>query len=316
MLRIGSEISNERDAMAMLNYRHLHYFWIVARSGGVVRAAERLHVTPQTVSGQIRLFEEDVGETLFTRSGRGLQLTDAGRTILSYAEDVFAAGEALEAALEAGMNGGAVLFRVGISDAVPKSVAYRMLEPALRDGPRLRMTCREGKLAELVTDMAAHRLDIVLADAPMPAELPVRGFSHLLGHSGVTFFAAAGLANCGRIPFPRCLDAAPMLLPGENAAIRPKLLRWFQDQKLHPRIAGEFDDSALMKAFGQRGAGVFPAPTAIAAEIEQQYRVRVLGSTDNVKSEFYAISVERRVTHPTVQVILRKARDELFSGRA
>lgn len=302
--------------MASLNYKHLHYFWTVAKTGGVVRAAERLDVTPQTVSGQLRLFEEAVGESLFTRSGRRLQLTGTGRTILSYAEDVFSAGQALEEALERGMGSRALQLRVGISDAVAKSVAYRLLEPAVRDHPNLRMSCREGTLAELVSSLAAHRLDIVLADAPMPAELPVRGFNHLLGQSGITFFGAASLAAGRHGEFPRCLERHPMLLPGEDVAIRPRLLRWLQDQKLRPRMAGDFDDAALMMAFGQRGVGVFPAPTAIASEIEAQYGVRALGSTDAVVVEFYAISVERRVSHPTVQKIVRAARDELFSGGA
>ncbi len=301
--------------MGSLNFKHLRYFWVVAKAGGIARASERLHLTPQTISGQISGFEGLLGYKLFARAGRRLVLTEAGRVALSYADEIFTLGEELEGVLRSPAEGRPLQFSVGVADAVPKVVAYRLLEPAVRLPEPLRIVCREGRLASLLGDLAVHRLDIVISDSPMPAAVNVKGFNHLLGECGVTFFATAKLARKHKGSFPRLLDGAPLLLPGEHAAVRPRLMRWFDAQRIHPRIVGEFDDSALLKAFGRAGAGIFAAPSAIAEQVRRQYGVMAIGRTEAVTEVFYAISVERRLTHPAVVAITSAARRELFRRR-
>lgn len=300
--------------MGTLNFKHLYYFWTVAKAGGVARAAEQLHLTPQSISGQLRVLEDALGEALFRRAGRNLELTDTGRLVLSYADEIFSLGADLQEALRQRPAERTLQFRVGITDTVPKTIAYRLLEPALRLPEKLRLVCREGRLTDLLGELAVNRLDLVIADRPMPPTTNVRGYSHQLGECGVTFFAAPALSpSCGRA-FPECLDGALLLLPGEDAAMRPGLLRWFEVQRIRPRIAGEFDDGALLKAFGQAGAGIFAAPSVIAEQIVRQYGVVVLGATEAVTEQFYGISVERRLSHPAVVAVSRAARQELFGG--
>jgi len=301
--------------MAGLNFKHLRYFWVVAKAGGIARASERLHLTPQTISGQISLFEEVLGYKLFARVGRRLELTEAGRMVLSYADEIFTLGEELEGVLRSPSEGRPLQFRVGVADAVPKVVAYLLLEPAVKEQAPLRIVCREGKLTSLLADLAVHRLDIVIADSPMPASVNIKGFNHLLGECDVTFFAAPKLARSLEGRFPRSMDGAPLLLPGEDSAVRPRLTRWFDDERIHPRIIGEFEDSALLKAFGRAGAGIFAAPSAIAEQVRRQYGVVAIGRTEAVTEAFYAISVERRLTHPAVVAITSAARKELFRRR-
>jgi LysR family transcriptional activator of nhaA len=301
--------------MAGLNYKHLRYFWTVAKAGGIARACERLHLTPQTVSGQLSAFEDALGHKLFARVGRRMELTEAGRMVLRYADEMFTVGEELEEALRHEGGSLPLLFKVGIADSVPKSVAYRLLEPAVSLSEPLRIVCREGRLAGLMADLAIHRLDLVIADGPMPADMSVRGFNHPLGECGITFFATPALAQRHRARFPHCLDRAPLLLPGEEAAVRPRLMQWIESIGVRPKIVGEFDDGALMTAFGKAGIGIFAAPSAIAEEVQRQYSVRVLGRTEAVTERFYAISVERRLTHPAVVAISSSARTELFGKR-
>ncbi len=298
--------------MSALNYKHLHYFWVVAKAGGVTRASERLHVTPQTISGQLSLFEAVLGEMLFTRIGRHFELTEAGRLVLSYADEIFSLGQELEETLHHRPSSRPSQFRVGVTDAVPKSLAYRLLEPSVQIPQPPRIICREGKVTSLLAELAVHRLDIVIADSPMPPALDVRGFNHLLGECGLTFFATAELAQRHSAAFPGCLHGAPMLLPGEDVAVRSRLIRWFSDKQIRPRIVGEFDDSALMKAFGQAGMGIFPAPKVIAEQVMRQHNVVSIGSTEEVIEQFYAISVERKLSHPAVVAISHAARHELF----
>lgn len=298
--------------MSALNYKHLHYFWVVAKAGGIARAGERLHLTPQTVSGQLAVFEDTLGYKLFARVGRRLELSDAGRVVLSYADEIFKLGEELQGVMRRPTENRIPQFRVGISDAVPKSIAYHVLEPAVRLPQPPSMICREGKLASLLAELAVHRLDIVLADSPMPPTVSIKGFSHLLGESDVTFFATAQLARKHKDPFPQCLDGAPLLLPGEDAAVRPRLLHWFERLQINPRVVGEFDDSALQKAFGHVGIGFFTAPSVIAAEVIKQYGVVAIGRTGAVREQYYAISVERRLSHPAVVAISAAARQQLF----
>lgn len=300
--------------MNQLNYKHLRYFWAVAKTGSIARAAQQLHLTPHTISGQLSEFKETLGVDLFRRSGRNLELTDAGRRILSYAEDIFTIGDELLDVLHDHTAKRTLPFRVGIADSVSKSVAYRLVEPALKLQDSVRLVCREGRLTPLLAELAIHRLDMIIADRPMPTNLNVRGYSHLLGESGLTVFGTSRLAAEMSGSFPAMLDNAPFLLPGEDVAIRPKLIQWLEAEGLRLRIVGEFDDSALVKSFGQAGAGLFVAPTAIAEHVYEQYRVVAIGRIDSVVEHLYAITTERRLTHPAVMAISKAARQNVFGG--
>jgi LysR family transcriptional regulator, transcriptional activator of nhaA len=299
-----------------MNYKHLHYFMQVAKTGSVLGASERLHVTPQTISGQIQLLEEQLGSPLFGKSGRGLVLTEAGRLALGYAEDIFSLGAELEQALREHPNSRPALeFRIGVADALPKPIAHRLVEPATRLEEPVRLVCREWKLDNLLAELALHRLDLVLADTPIPQSVSVKAFSHQLGASGQTFFAAPALADRYREGFPHCMEGAPMLMPAQDSATGQKLQSWFQARAVHPHVVGEFDDSALAMEFGRRGAGLFVAPTVLADDIGRQFDVTAIGEADGITVEYFAISVERRITHPCVVAITRSARQALFAGR-
>ncbi len=299
--------------MSSLNYKHLRYFWMVAKTGSIAKAAGQLHLTPQSISGQLTEFAETLGVDLFRKAGRSLELTDMGRRILSYADDIFTTGDELLEIVRDKTLSATVAFRVGCADSVSKLIACRLVEPALHLDEPVRLICREGRLNSLVAELAVHRLDLVIADRPMPSHLSVRGHSHLLGESGLTVFATAALAATLEPAFPACLDGAGMLLPGEDFAIHQRLLRWLEDSGVHPRVVGEFDDSAMMKAFGQSGAGVFFAPTVIARQVCDQYRVVQLGRVDTLVEQVYAITTERRLKHPATVAISRMARDSLFA---
>lgn len=295
-----------------MNFKHLYYFWVAAKAGGILRAGEQLHITPQTLSGQIKLLEDRLGKPLFAKRGRRLELTATGRVAMGYADEIFALGAELEQAIRSeAPDARTIEFRVGVADAVPKSIAYRLLEPALRIPEQVRLVCREWKLDSLLAELALHRLDLVIADAPIPPSVSVKAFSHRLGRSGVSFFAAPALQAACQGEFPACLNDMPLLCFGDDAAVGGRLNRWLELQGLHPHVVGEFDDGALMKAFGREGQGIFPGPTVLEHEIEAQFGVRVLGRTDEVSEEFYAISVERRISHPCVIAITRTARDLL-----
>ena len=296
----------------MINYKHLHYFWVVAKEGGIARASERLHLTPQTISGQLSVLEDSLGETLFTRVGRNLEITEIGRQILSYADEIFSLGGELEEMMRNLPAERSLLFKVGITDVVPKSIACRLLTPALQLTETVRIVCREGDTDSLLADLAVHKVDLVISDGPIPSGVNVRGFNHPLGDCGTTFFAAPKLASKLEKNFPQNLNGAPFLLPGEMTTVRGHLIDWFDELHIHPRIIGEFDDSALMKAFGQTGAGIFIAPTAISKEVESQYGVVAIGQIDDVRAQFFAISVERKISHPAVVAITKTAREWLF----
>jgi LysR family transcriptional activator of nhaA len=297
----------------MLNYRQLHYFWVVAKTGSIVRACEQLNLTPQTISGQISLLEQTYGIELFRRVGRQLELTEAGRQTLPYAEQMFQLGGELELMLRAQPNEQQILFRVGVADVVPKSIVYRLIAPTMELNEPLRITCREDKLERLLADLAIQRLDLVISDSPMPSHLDIKGYSQKLGECGITFFATAELAARYGQDFPRSLHGAPLLIPGPETVVRSRLQRWFAEQQIQPQIVGEFDDSALMQAFGQSGSGIFIGPSVIADEVKRQYGVEVIGQTDAVSESFYAISVERKVKHPGIVAITEGARRELFT---
>ncbi|MGE7960827.1 transcriptional activator NhaR [Pseudomonas sp. NPDC089918] len=296
----------------MLNYRQLHYFWVVAKTGSIVRACEQLNLTPQTISGQISLLEQTYGIELFRRVGRQLELTEAGRQTLPYAEQMFQLGGELELMLRAQPNEQQILFRVGVADVVPKSIVYRLIAPTMELSEPLRITCREDKLERLLADLAIQRLDLVISDSPMPSNLDIKGYSQKLGECGISFFATTELAARYGQQFPHSLHGAPLLIPGPETVVRSRLQRWFAEQQIQPRIVGEFDDSALMQAFGQSGSGIFIGPSVIADEVKRQCDVELIGQTDAVRESFYAISVERKVKHPGIVAITEGARRELF----
>ncbi|MFM9969753.1 MAG: transcriptional activator NhaR [Burkholderiales bacterium] len=293
--------------MANLNFKHLRYFWMVAKCGSIARASAQLHVTPQSISGQLTALESSLGAKLFQRVGRGLELTEAGRRILSYAEEIFTLGDELLEVARDRTATATLPFRIGVADSVPKSVTYRVVEPVLRVKEPVRLICREGRLLSLLGDLAVHRLDMVIADRPMPANINVRAYNHLLGSSDLTVFGAAALAQSLKGKFPALLDGAPFLLPGESTAIRPALEQWFESQHVRPRVIGEFDDGALLKAFGQGGAGLFVAPTTIADYVCRQYRVHRVGRIDSVIEDLYAITTERRIRHPATIAVSQAA---------
>lgn len=301
--------------MQSLNFKHLRYFWMVGKTGSIVRASEQLHLTPHAISGQLSQFEATLGVALFTRSGRRLELTEVGRRLLDYADGIFALGdEALEMLRHPGERSVQRLV-VGIADSVPKSVASRLLMPALALEDPLRLTCREGRLAGLLGDLAVHRLDAVIADRPMPPEVSVRAYSHLLGESPLAVFGAPPVAAALSGTLPAALDGAPFLLPGEDVAFRGNLTQWFAANRVAPRIVAEFDDMALLKAFGQEGAGLFVAPDAIAEFICAQYGVLRIGVIPDVTEQVYLITTARRLTHPGMVAVSRAAREEVFATR-
>ncbi|MGN2390371.1 transcriptional activator NhaR [Pelomicrobium sp. G1] len=283
------------------------------RPAGLPRAAERLHLTSQTLSGQIGELERALGTDLFRRAGRRLELTAAGQLALSHADEIFQIGNELEELLRNRSGSGELPFRVGVADVIPKSIAYRLLAPAMTLAEPVRLICHEDKLERLFAELAIHKLDLVIADRSLPSELGVKGYSHALGRCALAFYAVPELAARYRGDFPRSLNAAPLLIPGGSAAVRGPLGRWFSERGIQPRIVGEFDDTALMKAFGQAGAGVFPAPEVIAGEVQHQYGVEVVGRAEEVAVRYYAISVERRLTHPAVVAVSQAAKQELFA---
>ena len=298
--------------MATLNYKHLHYFWVVAKAGGIGRAAERLHVTPQSISGQLRLLEKALGMRLLRRAGRGVELTEGGRSVFEYADRAFTAGEELVDALRAGRGDPQQVFRVGVSNVLGRSMAYSMLSPALAIPAPPRLLCREGRLSDMLAELAVHRLDMVLSDRPMDTTVSVRGFNHQLIDCGITVLAAPALKRRLKGRFPRCLHEAPWLLHGEDSAVRPRLVRWFEAQRIRPHVVAEFDDTALLKAFAKEGIGVFAAPALVAAEVCESLGVVPVGSTDEVREQAFAISGERRLTHPAVLAISEAARQSPY----
>ena len=292
-----------------MNFKHLYYFWAAAKAGGIARAGEQLHITPQTLSTQIKLLEDRLGCHLFQKHGRGLELTPDGRTALSYADQIFALGDELEMALgNRGEGKRTLIFRVGIADAVPKAIAYRLLEPALAISETVRLICHEGNFRDLLAQLSVQRLDLVIADEPMGKQTSVKAFNHTLGSTAMSFFAAPTLRHSLGDDFPACLDGAPMLIQGASSAVRQRLDLWLAEHSLRPRLIGEFDDAALLKAFGGEGRGVFMSPTVLEDETCAQYGVEVLGRAQGLLEEFFAISVERRITHPCVVAITQAAR--------
>lgn len=298
--------------MEWLNYHHLLYFWVVAREGSIAKATHELRLAQPTISGQIKLLEESLGEQLFQRVGRRLVLTEAGRTVYRYADEIFSLGREMREAMRGRPTGRPQRLTVGIVDAMPKLVAFRLLEPALRLADPVRLLAREGSADRLFAELATFGLDLVLSDAPVGPSAKVKAFSHLLGESGITFFASTKLAGSRRRGFPKSLDGAPFLLPTENTSLRRTLDQWMTAQHVRPDVVAEVEDAALLQQMGSTGAGIFAAPTVIEAEIGRQHRVEVVGRADKMRERFYAISVERKLKHPAVVAISESARADLF----
>jgi LysR family transcriptional regulator, transcriptional activator of nhaA len=296
--------------MEWLNYHHLFYFWRTARCGSIAKAAEELRLSPPTLSAQVRQLEAALGEPLFSREGRRMLLTDVGRVVLGYAEEIFMRGREMVDTVK-GRSAAPTRLVVGISDFLPKLVAWRLLQPALA-GTGVRVVCRENSHDRLLAALAVHELDVVLSDSPASSALGVRAHNHPLGECGLSFFAAPALAKTLRGKPPKCLDGAPMLMPTDVAVLRHSLDGWFIRHDIHPRVVGEFDDRALLMTFGQAGAGVFAAPSVIETEVIKQHRVRVLGRTSEIRERYFAISADRRLRHPAVAALTTAARHAMF----
>jgi LysR family transcriptional activator of nhaA len=295
-----------------LNYHHLHYFWMVAREGTIARAAERLRLTHPTVSTQIKVLEDAIGEKLFERHGRRLVLTEVGHVVNRYAEEIFSLGREMLDTVQGRPTGKPPRLVVGVADSVPKLLVGRLLEP-MREPPHpTHVVCREGRPERLLAELATHEIDVVVSGSPAPAGSGIKVWSHLLGECGVSFFAAPAL-GMSRRGFPRSLDGAPIVLPTANAVLRQALEEWFDRLKLRPNVVAEVEDSALLKALGQAGWGVFAAPTALVDSVQEQYGVSVIGTTEEVRERFYAITAERKIKNPAVVAILGRAREQLFS---
>ncbi|HJW32882.1 MAG TPA: transcriptional activator NhaR [Holophagaceae bacterium] len=296
-----------------LNYHHLLYFWTAAKEGGITRAAEVLRLSQPTLSAQIRSLEASLGERLFEKAGRGVALTEAGKVVFRYADEIFGLGREMRDVLAGREVTRRPLLSVGISDALPKLMVQKLLAPVLGLPEAPRLLCREDATDRLLASLAAHDVDVVLTDRPLDSQVRFKAFSHLLAESGVAVFARPGLLRGLKGPFPECLHHAPWLLPTPGTAMRRGLDQWMAIHGLRPRIVGEFDDSALLKAFGQAGAGVFAAPEVTTEEVIRQYRVRRLGPAEGVKERIYAVSVERRLRNPAVQALREAAKAWAFA---
>lgn len=295
-----------------LNYHHLLYFWTVAKEGSITAAAESLHLSQPTLSTQISKLEKSLGAKLFDRKGRALVLTDTGQLVYRYADEIFGLGRELMDTLRGRPTTDSIRLLVGVPDVMPKLIVYQLLRPALELGENVKLVCHEGKLNDLLSDLALHRLDLVLADAPLTPHINVRAFNHLLGECTVSVFGAANLVKKYKANFPKSLHGAPMLLPTQSTTIRRSLEQWFDTHEIRPDVKHEFDDSAILKVFGQEGEGLVVVPSAMDEKVEQQYSMKLLGRLTDITERFYAISVERRLKHPAVVAISEAAKNNLF----
>ena len=300
--------------MDWINYHHLLYFWAAAREGSITKACKKLHLTQPTVSGQIQALEKSLRAKLFERSGRSIALTDTGRIVFRYADEIFAIGRELQDALHDRPTGQPVRFAVGVADALPKVLVHRLLAPAREIKEPVRVTCIDGNPESLLAQLALHELDLVISDFPASPRLGMKAFTHALGDCGVTFFARDDLTREYRKGFPGSLTGAPMLLPIGNTTLRRSLEQWFDERGIRPRISGEFADSALLKSFGAAGDGIFAAPTVVEDDVRRMYGVSVVGREESIRERFYAISIEKRLKHPAVVAIAQAAKQRLFRG--
>jgi LysR family transcriptional activator of nhaA len=297
-----------------LNYRHLYYFWVVAKEGSVTRAAERLDIAIQTISAQLGLLEQSIGKSLLAPQGRRLVLTEAGRVALGYADQIFLLGEQMQEALMSADMEGAMRLTVGISDSVPKLISSRLLEAALSLPQQVKLVCYEDNFESLLGALSVHKLDVVLTDRPVPSGTTLRVFSHLLGESQMMLFGVPDLAKKYRARFPASLNGAPILLPTRNNAVRGRIDHWFETHDVRPNVVGEFDDNALLNTFGRSGLGLFPASSALIADVEEQFGAVPVGELAEVREQFYAISNERKIKHPAIEAILSAIHGKVFIG--
>lgn len=311
-LMASDQSAENRQRMEWVNYHHLLYFRTVAREGSITKASQILALAQPTISGQIRALEETLGEKLFARQGRNLVLTEFGRLVYRYADEIFTLGQEMTDVLKGRPSGRPQPLSVGVANVLPKLVVHRILQPALELSEPVQMMCREGQPDQLFSDLAMHELDMVLADSPVSASGRIKAFNHLLGTSGVTVFGTPELAVRYGSRFPESLDGAPFLLPSAATTVRRSLDHWFDDNRIRPRVVAEFHDSALLKTFGQSGSGLFVAPTVVEEDVRSIYKVSVLARIPEVQERFYAIWVERRFKNPAVQAILESAKTELF----
>ncbi|MEM1152907.1 MAG: transcriptional activator NhaR [Pseudomonadota bacterium] len=298
--------------MRHLNYNHLYYFWTVACEGSIARASEALHLTPQTISGQLKLLDDAVGSPLFQRQGRGLALTDTGRLVKQYADEIFTAGAELSQVVRGHRPQSHSTLTVGIVASIPKLIAYRVLETSFSLETPMRVVCREAELDALLAELAVHQLDLIISDRPIPIGFGVKAYNHQLGQSGIGIFAARAVAARYSKKFPQSLEGAPLILPLHNTALRRELDQWLEQLNVGPQIVAECEDSALTKMLGSSGVGLFPAPLAIRDEIERTYKARLVGELGGVSESYVAISPERRLKHPAVLDIIERARSQLF----
>jgi LysR family transcriptional activator of nhaA len=290
-----------------LNYNHLRYFYSIAREGSIVKAAEVLHVSPQTISGQLTVFEDYLGMRLFDRKGKRLVLNDTGKLVYSYAEDIFTLGTELQQAIHSQDPGQTFVFTVGVIDVIPKILAASILENTFdMEGP-IKLVCREGDFDSLMTELALNKIDLVLSDRPLAPGTAIKAYNHLLGESGISFYAGKSAAAKLNRDFPRSLDQYPFLICGDKSNQKINLQSWFEEEQINPIIVAEFDDSALMKFFGQSGYGIFSTPSIIEEHVTRQYEVSTIGRTTAIKERFYAISPERKVKHPGVKMLVESA---------
>jgi LysR family transcriptional regulator, transcriptional activator of nhaA len=290
--------------MNRLNYQHLFYFWNVAKEGSISRACEKLHLAQPTISGQLAVFEQVVGEKLYYKEGRKLVLSDTGRTIFRYAEEIFALGQELNQTLMGRSHGRGLRLSVGVADALPKLIAYRLLEPSLRINEPVQLICHEDKAERLISELSLHSVDLVLSDIPATPSIGGRVFNHLLGECEIAVFGTLALAERYADNFPYSLNGAPLLLPTQNTALRRSLDQWFDAEGLCPEIKAEIEDSALLKTFAAAGVGLFVAPIAVRAEIQRQYGCQLIGNIKTVFERFYAVTAQRKLKHPAVMAIL------------
>ncbi len=298
--------------MQRINYQHLFYFWNVAREESITRACEKLHLAQPTISGQLTVFEEAVGEKLLYKNGRKMALTDTGRMVFRYADEIFSLGQELTNTLKGRPTGRPLRLILGVADALPKLVVYRLIEPVFQLPEPVQIVCYEDKAERLMAEISLQGIDLVLSDAPLAQSSSANAFNHLLGECTVTVFGTPQLAAVYRPDFPRSLTGAPFLLPTSNTALRRSLDQWFDTENIHPKIQAEIEDSALIKTFGSGGAGLFVAPTTVETQIQRQYDVEIIGRIDAVKERFYAITARRKMKHPAVTAVLENAREKLF----
>ncbi|EJO29075.1 LysR family transcriptional regulator [Achromobacter marplatensis] len=297
----------------MLNYRHLYYFWMVAKEGGFSRAAERLDMAIQTISAQVRELEKNLGHQLLKPAGRGVALTDAGKAAFARAEEIFQIGHVLPQEVRAAATKPVIRLSVGLSDGISKLAAHALLGPVL-DTPDLRLTCHEGEVEELLGELAQHHLDLVLAGQGAPANPNLRLTSDRLVSSPVDWYGPARLVRkSDTLDFPRCLERLPVLLPTGHSVLRQTLDRWFNEQGVFPNVVGEFEDSALMSVFAARGLGVFPLSRLGGDDIGLLRGLRPLARCDDVQEEIHAIRNRRGQHHPLVQAVLAHAKTSVFS---